>query len=132
MPSRVPGNFLERFLSMRVRPLVLVCALFVVIALGIMSINSVKESANELQERVTDLRIQRDQRDKEKNKLQSELQIVETDDYIISKARQIHGYMMPGELLFIIKNPEALYGETEEPIQMGVVDELPQADAQGT
>ena len=61
MPSRVPGSFLERFFSMRVRPLVLVCALFVVIALGIMSINSVKESANELQERVTDLRIQRDQ-----------------------------------------------------------------------
>ncbi len=125
MPSRVPGSFLERFFSMRVRPLVLVCALFVVIALGIMSVNTVKKSTNELQERVTDLRIQRDQRYKEKKKLENELQIVETDDYIISKARQIHGYMMPDELLFVIKNPEALYGETEEPVQMAVVEELP-------
>ena len=74
---------------------------------------------------MTDLRIERDQRYKEFKKLQNELQIVETDDYIISKARQIHGYMMPDELLFVIKNPEALYGETEEPVQMAVVEELP-------
>lgn len=125
MSSRVPGSALERLLSLRVRPLVLVCALFVVISLGVMTINAARDSAVELQNRMIDMRIERDQKYKEYKKLQNELEIVETDDYIIAKARQIHGYMMPDELLFVIKNPEALYGETEAPIQMAVVEELP-------
>ncbi|MBQ9299011.1 MAG: septum formation initiator family protein [Clostridia bacterium] len=124
MPSRVPGSALERLLSLRVRPLALICALFVVITLGIMTINSVYDSTAEMQSRLTDLRIERDQRYKEYKKLENELEIVETDDYIMAKARQIYGYMMPGELLFVVKNPEALYGETDEPIQMAVVETL--------
>ena len=55
--------------------------------------------------------------------MQSELEIVETDDYIIAKARRLHGYMMPGEKLFVIKNPEALYGDTDAPIQMYVLED---------
>ena len=124
MATRVPGSGLDRLLSKRVRPLALVCALFVVITLGIMTINSVYDSTEAMQSRLTDLRIERDQRYKEYKKLENELQIVETDDYIMAKARQIYGYMMPGELLFVIKNPEALYGEIEEPVQMAVVEAL--------
>ena len=112
MSSRLPGSALEKLLSKRVRPLALVCALFVVISLGVMSINAVRDSAADMQERLIDLRIERDQHFKEYKKLQNELEIVGTDDYIIAKARQIHGY-------------QVLYGETEEPIQMAVVEELP-------
>jgi|GEM_PF-1036303 len=125
MSNRVPGTFLERLLSLRVRPLVLFCALFVVISLGVMMINDVKSSSAAMDVRVTDLRIERDQLFKEYKKLENELEIVETDDYIISKARQLYGYMVPGELLFVIKNPDALYGNVEENIQMYVVEELP-------
>ncbi len=125
MSSRLPGSALEKLLSKRVRPLALVCALFVVISLGVMSINAVRDSAADMQERLIDLRIERDQHFKEYKKLQNELEIVGTDDYIIAKARQIHGYIMPGEMLFVIRNPQVLYGETEEPIQMAVVEELP-------
>ena len=39
MSKRLPGNLMDRLLSLRVRPLVLVCALFVVISLGVMTIN---------------------------------------------------------------------------------------------
>ena len=46
--------------------------------------------------------------------------IAETDDYIIAKARQLYGYMMPGEMRFVIKNPEALYGG--QTIEMYVVE----------
>ena len=125
MSSRLPGSALEKLLSKRVRPLALVCALFVVISLGVMSINAVRDSAADMQERLIDLRIERDQHFKEYKKLQNELEIVGTDDYIIAKARQIHGYIMPGEMLFVIRNPQVLYGETDEPIQMAVVEELP-------
>lgn len=116
---------LERLLSLRVRPLVLICALFVVVSLGVMTINAARDSAAEMQNRLIDLRIERDKKYKESQRLQHELEIVGTDDYIIAKARQIYGYMMPDELLFVIKNPEALYGETDEPIRMAVVEELP-------
>lgn len=123
MSKRLPGSLLDRLFSLRVRPLVLVCALFVIISLGVMTINQANENNVQLENSVTDLRIARDQQYKEYKRLQSELEIVETDDYIIAKARQLHGYMMPGEKLFVIKNPEALYGETQEPIQMYVVED---------
>ncbi len=123
MSKRLPGNLMDRLLSLRVRPLVLVCALFVVISLGVMTINQARENNVQLENSVIDLRIARDQQYKEYKRMRNELEIVETDDYIIAKARQLHGYMMPGEKLFVIKNPEALYGETEEPIQMYVVED---------
>ena len=123
MSKRLPGNLMDRLLSLRVRPLVLVCALFVVISLGVMTINQARENNVQLENSVIDLRIARDQQYKEYKRMRNELEIVETDDYIIAKARQLHGYMMPGEKLFVIKNPEALYGETQEPIQMYVVED---------
>ena len=123
MSKRLPGSLLDRLFSLRVRPLVLVCALFVIISLGVMTINQANENNVRLENSVTDLRIARDQQYKEYKRLQSELEIVEPADYIIAKARQLHGYMMPGEKLFVIKNPEALYGETQEPIQMYVVED---------
>ena len=125
MPStHVSNSPLERLLSMRVRPLVLFCALFVIIALGVMMINSVQHDTAAMQARVTSLRIARDQLYKEHSKLQNEVKVIQTDDYIIAKARELYGYMMPNELLFVIKNPEALYG-SEDPIQMYVVEDLP-------
>ena len=123
MAKRLPGNLLDRLFSLRVRPLVLACALFVVIALGVMTINKAKEENIQLENSVTDMRIARDQKYKEYKRMQSELEIVETDHYIIDKARQLHGYMMPGEKLFMIKNPEALYGDTDAPIQMYVLED---------
>lgn len=121
MAKRMPGSLLDRLLSLRVRPLVLVCALFVVISLGVMAINQIKETNAVLEESLIDLRIARDQQDKEFKKLSNELEIVNTDDYITAKARQLYGYMMPNEKLFIITNPDALYGITDEPIQMTVI-----------
>lgn len=124
MANRVPGNLLDRFLVLRVRPLALVCALFVVISLGIMMINEVNASTSALEVRVTDLRIERDRLFRQYSRLESELEVIDTDDYIIAKARQLYGYMMPDEMLFIIKNPEVLYEESDDHVQMYVVEEL--------
>jgi len=122
MANRVPGTWLDRFLSLRVRPLALICVLFVILSVGMMMINSVRNSTAIIEERVTDLSIQRDQMYKQYQKLKNEVEIIDDDDYIIAKARQLYGYMMPGELLFVIKNPEALY-DADEPIQMMVMEE---------
>ena len=103
----------DRFRYSTVRPLTLICV-------GIMMINSVRDDTERLRVRVTDLSISREEMARERDKLQSEVSIAETDDYIIAKARQLYGYMMPGEMRFVIKNPEALYGG--QTIEMYVVE----------
>ena len=123
MAKRMPGSLLERLFSLRMRPLVLVCALFVVVSLGVMAINDIREKNAALEISVGNMRSLRDEQYKEYKKMNNELEIVATDDYIIAKARKLYGYMMPGEKYFVVKNPEALYGETDEPIQMYVVEE---------
>lgn len=110
----------KRFRYGTVRPLTLLCTLFVIICVGIMMINSVRDDTAQLRVRVTDLSISREELARERDKLQSEVSIAQTDDYIIAKARQLYGYMMPGEMRFIIKNPEALYGG--QTIEMYVVE----------
>lgn len=123
MAKRMPGSLLERLFSLRMRPLVLVCALFVVVSLGVMAINDIREKNAALEITVDNMRSLRDEQYKEYKKMNNELEIVATDDYIIAKARKLYGYMMPGEKYFVVKNPEALYGETDEPVQMYVVEE---------
>ncbi len=122
MARFVPGSLMDRLLSLRVRPLVVVCILFVIIAIGSMMVGSMRDDTAILAERMADIRIARDNVLKERNQLSNELEVANTDDYIIAKARQLYGYMMPGELLFVVKNPEALYGEGEE-VQVLVVEE---------
>lgn len=111
MPFRFPGSALERFFSIRVRPLVLVCALFVVIALGVMAISAQSDSTEALRERLTDLRIERDQRYKEYKQLEYELSNIKTEDYIKSKAREEYNYQMPDEIRFVITNLDPETGE---------------------
>lgn len=108
MSERAPGTFLERLLARRVRPLALLCALFVIIAVGVMMINSVHENTAYLRERVTDLGIARDALARRLNQLEVEVSQVGSDDYIIRKAREQYDMVMPDDLLFVVANPEAL------------------------
>ena len=119
--SSVKAQLKARLRYGTVRPLYLVLALFVIISIGYMMIDSVYSDTDALRVSVTDLSVSREEMAKERDKLQNEVSIAETDDYIIAKARQLYGYMMPGEMRFIIKNPEALYG-SDETIEMYVVE----------
>jgi cell division protein FtsB len=59
----------------------------------------------------------------EKLKLEAELSVAGTDAYIENEARTRYGYLKPGELRFVITNPEALYSSGEETPQLQVVQE---------
>ena len=96
------------FLSRRIRPLTLLCALFVVIALGVMLIGRIKSGTAQLEVSVTDLRIQRDHMDKANKEKEQELKNMESDDFVIATVRNQYGYVGGDELLFYVKNPEAL------------------------
>ncbi|MBQ7455772.1 MAG: septum formation initiator family protein [Clostridia bacterium] len=110
MSDRAPGSFLERLFSLRLRPLALLCALFVIISLGVMMINSVRDETSLLQERVKELGHASEALSRQLKQLEVEVKQVGTDDYIIRKAREQYGMVMPNELLFVVGNPEALYG----------------------
>lgn len=123
MPSK-ESKSRTRLLDLQVRPLVLFCILFVLIAVGWMYIRSINQDTEVLRAQVIQLRNERDLLSKQQNRLRNEVAILDTDDYIIAKARQLYGYMMPNELLFVIKNPEALYGDDAEKIEMYVLESL--------
>ena len=63
----------DRFRYGTVRPLTLICTLFVIICVGIMMINSVRDDTERLRVRVTDLSISREEMARERDKLQSEV-----------------------------------------------------------
>ncbi len=119
-PSRPSHQLSQTFWYGRVRPLAVFCALFVIIAIGSMMISSERKKVEALEYSVRELELARDQLEKERKKLAYEIQIADTDEYIIAKARE-YGYMMPGELLFVIKNPQALE-DGSETIEMYVVE----------
>lgn len=123
MPSK-DSKGRTRLLDLQVRPLILFCVLFVLIAVGWMYIRSINQDTEALRAEVIQLRNERDLLSKQQNKLKNEVAILNTDDYIIAKARQLYGYMMPNELLFVIKNPEALYGDEAETVEMYVLENL--------
>ena len=67
-------------------------------------------------------RIQLSELQNEKLKLEAELSVAGTDAYIENQARTRYGYLKPGELRFVITNPEALYTSGVDP-QLQVVQE---------
>ena len=59
----------------------------------------------------------------EKSDMQKELAMKDTDAYIRDTARSLYGYLMPGEILFVVENPEALYDEEPEAPQPPLSEE---------
>ncbi len=56
-------------------------------------------------------------------KLETELSIADTDAYIENQARTRFGYLKPGEIRFVITNPETLYSDSGEAPLLQVVQE---------
>ncbi|MHC1787253.1 MAG: hypothetical protein AB9880_09365 [Christensenellales bacterium] len=51
-----------------------------------------------------------DLKQKELQELQLRLEMAGTDDFIANEARTQYGYLSPGEIRFVVTNPEALWG----------------------
>lgn len=100
----------------RIPILWVLCPIFVIVMIGYMWIDQIKSDISQLKVTVTELNIANTTLLRERDALVKEVTESETDEYIIAKARQLYGYMMPNELLFIIKNPDALQGGDEPPV----------------
>jgi len=97
------------------------CPMFVVIMIGYLWISQINNEINGLKVTASELSVSKTMLERERDAMLLEIKQANTDEYIVSKARQLYGYMMPNELLFIIKNPEALQSNDEVP-QMYVLE----------
>lgn len=113
----------NNFRYKRIPLLWVICPIFVIVMIGYLRIDQINNDISGLKVTVTELNIANTLLERERDALVAEVKSADTDEYIISKARQLYGYMMPNELLFIIKNPEALTSGNEPPVMYVVEGE---------
>lgn len=99
----------------RVKLLYVLVAAFVIAVSGLLALKRLDQDIVHLEDVSTQMKLEQRAREAEQSKLQKELDIKDTDSYIRNTARSLYGYLMPGEILFRVSNPEALYGEGEMP-----------------
>ena len=106
----------------RIKLIYVLTAAFVIIASGIMALNRMDGDIAVLEDIARETRLRQLAVETEKSEMQKELAIKDTDSYIREKARCMYGYLMQGEILFVVENPEALYEDGEIP-QVTVVED---------
>lgn len=96
-------------------------AAFVIAACGMIAMNRLDGDIAVLQDVAKETRIRQLQVEAQKSEMIQEINNMDSDSYIIEKARSLYGYLMPGEIRFVVTNPESLY---DTPVAM-VVEEAP-------
>ena len=99
----------------RIRLFYVLVAAFVITAGGLMALNRLDQDISALQDTARETRLRQLAVETEKSNIQKELAIKDSDAYIREMARSKYGYLMPGEIRFVVINPEALYGTEEAP-----------------
>ena len=99
----------------RIKLIYVMTIAFVIIAGGIMTLNRMDGDIAVLEDIARETRLRQLAVDTEKSEMQKELAIKDSDSYIREKARSMYGYLMQGEILFVVENPEALYDDGEIP-----------------
>ena len=84
-------------------------ALLVVVAAGKTVLSRLDEDIGRLNISLRQSKLKLVEAEAQKSDLQRELAISDTDEYIAAQARKLYGYMMPGEIRFVVTNPDALY-----------------------
>ena len=93
----------------RIKLFYVLVASFVIVAGGLMTLNRLDRDISVLQDSARETRLRQLAVEAEKSDMQKELAIKDTDSYIREMARSQYGYLMPGEIRFVVVNPEALY-----------------------
>ena len=84
-------------------------AAFVIVAAGLMTLNRLDQDIAVMEDTAREIRLRQVAVESEKSDMQKELAMKDTPSYIRDKARTLYGYMMPGEIKFVVVNPEVLY-----------------------
>ena len=105
---------------------------FVIVAGGIMTLNRMNGDIAVLEDTARETRLRQLAVAGEQSDMQKELAVKDSDNYIREKARSMYGYLMPGEIRFVVVNPEALYDDVQAVPQVAVAEEgaLPSGEEQ--
>ncbi len=73
---------------------------------------------NARQEEASALRVTLNRLEDRNKEMQAELELVDTEDYIVNSAMTNYAFMNKNDLRFQFTNPEALYAYTEEELKI--------------
>ena len=115
-------------LRKRVRLLYVVVAAFVIAAGGMITINRLDQDIVTLQDISRTVRLRQLEVEAQKSEMLQEISQQDKDSYIMEMARRYYGYLLPGEIRFVVVNPESLYDQ--EPEAEVVEDSMMQPDGE--
>jgi cell division protein FtsB len=107
----------------RVRYMTLFVVLVVISVAFFATNRGIFTTIQETDKKIIDARLSLSESQKQKLDLEAELSVAGTDAYIENEARTRYGYLKPGELRFVITNPEALYSTGGDTPDLQVVQE---------
>lgn len=82
--------------------------LFMIVACGLITIHQLDQDIAVMEDRVKETEIALRARQSQQSTLETEVNSKDSSAYIIEHARAM-GYLMPGEIRFVVTNPDALY-----------------------
>ena len=103
-----PFSKLYRLKYVRVPWYVLAVAFCAILLMGWLMAGRIDRRVSHLRAAVGDMSDLVFQKEQEILRLSNQVRLARTDQYIISEARTKYGYLFPGEIRFIVTNPEVL------------------------
>ena len=107
--------------SMNLKGFLLILGVMLAVVLILHS--ALRGTANEKAEEEKLLRVQKTKLEEEFKRLNRELNVVGTDEYIMSSAVKDYSYVKKDAIRFEITNPSVLYAYTDEELQI-LMDEM--------
>ncbi len=101
------------FVPKRMKLITVVVLAFIIVATGLIAGRQYTQDIERLNDLKYQVRLDQIEAERRKSAYQAELSESESDEYIIRTARELYGYLMPGEIRFIVTNTDALYDEPE-------------------
>lgn len=101
----------------RIKVFYVVVIAFVIVAGGLMTMNRLDQEIAVLEDTARETRLMQLTLETENGNLKQEISIKDTDSYIRMMARKENRFLLPGEIRFVVVNPEALYAPGEMPGQ---------------
>ena len=98
----------------KVRLLYVALAAFVIAAGSMLAMNRLDREITVLQDTSRDVRLHQLEVEAKKSAMNQEIAQQDKDSYIMEMARRYYGYLMPGEIRFVVINPEVLSDQTPE------------------
>ncbi|MBR1584519.1 MAG: septum formation initiator family protein [Clostridia bacterium] len=111
----------------RIRLAYVLAAAFVIAAAGMMTMNRLDQEILVRQDEAREVRLRQLEVEARNSDMKQEIAQKDKDSYIMDMARRYYGYLLPGEIRFVVVNPESLYDE-EEP-EAEIIDDAVMREA---